>query len=201
MLTGLYRYPAHPHRHRHWPIGYPTRELYRPWLRDEYDFRCVYCLQRETWLPGGEDAIRKGYLPVLIDPAEGLRYDNLVYACTSCAFAKGNLVMPDPLVVLTEDAVTCDSDGTLQCGTIAAAHLVELLDLNSPAHREFRRTVLFAERLAVRFDPDIARRLREWPDDLPDLAAAYPPLQNARPAGVASSYFARRNNGALPETI
>jgi hypothetical protein len=32
--------------------GSPTDyESYRPWLRDEFAFRCVYCLTRETWGP------------------------------------------------------------------------------------------------------------------------------------------------------
>ncbi|TVS12285.1 MAG: hypothetical protein EA424_22775 [Planctomycetaceae bacterium] len=42
-------YPAESHARRHGPQGYADYESYRPWLRDEFTFRCVYCLQRERW--------------------------------------------------------------------------------------------------------------------------------------------------------
>ena len=44
-----FRYPAVPHARRHGPRGYADAESYRPWLRDEFTFRCVYCLFREQW--------------------------------------------------------------------------------------------------------------------------------------------------------
>ena len=34
------------------PRGYSEHENYRPWLRDEFAFRCVYCLARERWHKG-----------------------------------------------------------------------------------------------------------------------------------------------------
>ena len=51
---GPFEYPTEPHRRRHGPRGYAAAESFRPWLRDEFSFRCVYCLRRETW------TIRKG---------------------------------------------------------------------------------------------------------------------------------------------
>jgi hypothetical protein len=42
-------YPPGPHVRRHGPRGYADLESFRPWLRDEFDFRCVYCLLREQW--------------------------------------------------------------------------------------------------------------------------------------------------------
>ena len=42
-------YPAEPHQRRHGPQGYGSRESYRPWLRDEFAFRCVYRLNWELW--------------------------------------------------------------------------------------------------------------------------------------------------------
>ena len=43
-------YPAQPHRRRHGPRGYAGYESYRDWLRDEFSFRCVYCLNHEQWV-------------------------------------------------------------------------------------------------------------------------------------------------------
>ncbi len=47
-MTTPFRYPDGPHQRRHGPRGYASYESYRPWLRDEFAFRCVYCLTREA---------------------------------------------------------------------------------------------------------------------------------------------------------
>ena len=44
-----FAYPSEPHTRKHAPAGYKNYPEYRPWLRDEFAFRCVYCLQREMW--------------------------------------------------------------------------------------------------------------------------------------------------------
>jgi hypothetical protein len=46
---GAFTYPAQPHIRRHGTRGYAALESYSPWLRDEFAFRCVYCLLREQW--------------------------------------------------------------------------------------------------------------------------------------------------------
>jgi hypothetical protein len=51
--TTVFDYPSLPHARRHGPQGYADYKHYKPWLRDEFSFRCVYCLCRETWLPDG----------------------------------------------------------------------------------------------------------------------------------------------------
>lgn len=40
-------YAAFPNLRRRGPRGYRRHESYRDWLRDEFSFRCVYCLNRE----------------------------------------------------------------------------------------------------------------------------------------------------------
>lgn len=44
-----FEYPGAAHQRRHGPQGYRLPDSYRPWLRDEFAFRCVYCLIREQW--------------------------------------------------------------------------------------------------------------------------------------------------------
>ena len=44
-----FTYPSEPDVRRHGPQGYADAASYRPWLRDEFAFRCVYCLFREQW--------------------------------------------------------------------------------------------------------------------------------------------------------
>jgi hypothetical protein len=44
----IFDYPEPKADRRHGPAKYTSYEYYRPWLRDEFAFRCVYCLKRET---------------------------------------------------------------------------------------------------------------------------------------------------------
>lgn len=46
-------YPATSRARRHGPSGYLLYASYRDWLRDEFEFRCVYCLLREKWVSCG----------------------------------------------------------------------------------------------------------------------------------------------------
>ena len=48
-MTVPFVYPSTPHQRRHGPRGYADYGTYRPWLRDEFCFRCVFCLLREQW--------------------------------------------------------------------------------------------------------------------------------------------------------
>lgn len=39
-----FTYPRRPHVRRHGPRGYRAYQSYKPWLRDAFEFRWVYCL-------------------------------------------------------------------------------------------------------------------------------------------------------------
>ncbi len=43
-MTDPFSYPAGAHVRRHGPQGYAEYANYRPWLRDEFTFRCAYWL-------------------------------------------------------------------------------------------------------------------------------------------------------------
>src|SRR5689334_17125465 len=100
-MTTPFLYPARPHTRRHGPIGYTDLASFRPWLRDEFSFRCVYCLLREQW--GRVRGIYEidHFLPVVHQAQLTLDYANLLYACATCNAAKGGRDVPDPLIVLT----------------------------------------------------------------------------------------------------
>lgn len=83
-MTFPFSYPDKPHARRHGPSGYLRYESYRPWLRDEFCFRCVYCLARETWWRMGRTFDIDHFLPVEHLPNSGQDYDNLLYACAGC---------------------------------------------------------------------------------------------------------------------
>ncbi len=193
-----FAYPASPHVRRHGPRGYTDYASHRPWLRDEFAFRCLYCLLREQWgRVRGIYAIDH-FIAVAHRPDRITDYDNLLYACATCNAAKGDREVPDPLRVLTSAAVRVVEDGTIHAADPEAARLVELLGLDSPQSTEFRMLWIGSVALAARHDSDLYRRLMGYPEDLPDLRRLQPPAGNARPQGVEDSALVQRERGTLP---
>ena len=74
-----FTYPSAPIVRRHDPIGYLDYDSFRPWLRDEFRFRCVYCLRRERWEPdlGVFEIDRKGSGVKLIELAAGVTLEEI----------------------------------------------------------------------------------------------------------------------------
>src|SRR5208283_3405294 len=171
-----------------------------PWLRDEFAFRCVYCLIRETWGPFHGVYALDHFLPVAVRPDLALEYDNLLYGCVSCNLSKGSLETPNPLSTLLNPAVQVSEDGGIQANTLQARRLIELLGLNRPRLREFRELWIRIVRLAGFHDPALGQRLLGYPAELPDLCTLRPPEGNARSDGIARSHQARRQRGELPDT-
>jgi hypothetical protein len=193
-------YPVSPHVRRHGPRGYKRPESFRPWLRDEFGFRCVYCLDRETWhVSTGHWAVEH-FLPVVQYPQHELSYDNLQYVCISCNLTKGKRLVPDPLVALLRDTVVCDDTGQIAGRTPAAVKLIEMMQLDSEECRSFRRRWFRVLRLLPKRDLDLYQELLGWPANLPDLSLLRPPQGNTR-EGVHLSYYARRERGELSATM
>lgn len=195
-----FEYPASPHQRRHGPRGYLDYASYRPWLRDEFIFRCVYCLQRERWVPPAAALEIDHFLPVAVNPERTIDYDNLLYSCSTCNAAKRARLLPDPTAVLLRDAIRVDPDGTLHALTLDAERLVILLALDSPTYTEFRLLWIGIVAMAERHAPDLYQRLMGFPADLPDLGSLRPPAGNSRPDGVGTSYQQLRERGQLPAT-
>jgi 5-methylcytosine-specific restriction endonuclease McrA len=75
------------HSRRHVPAGYQNYESFKDWLRDEFQFRCVYCLFRERWYPNGSMSFSVDHvIPRSADRGGTSErdYGNLVYACNRC---------------------------------------------------------------------------------------------------------------------
>jgi hypothetical protein len=199
-MTEPFRYPAARHVRRHGPRGYRNYESFRPWLRDEFVFRCVYCLQREQW--GRVKAVfdLDHFRAVATHPSEVGTYDNLIFACTTCNSAKQGLLIPDPTIAFIQEAIRVQQDGRIETSTAEAERLVDLLGLNHESVVTYRRWWIEVIELARKHKLELYRRLMGFPDDLPDLSNLRPPEGNLRPEGVHESYFARRARGELPET-
>ena len=192
-----YQYPDSPHVRLHGPAGYTAYESYREWLRDEFHFRCVYCLHREKW------GRRRGawhvdhWLSQKEYPDQGVEYDNLVYACAGCNLAKGKRGVPNPCSCLLHGAVEVFEDGRIKARTPEAQRTVRLLGLDSPEDTEFRSQWIGIYRLKE-YDYEEFLTWMGYPTDLPDLANKRCP-ENARPEGIEESCFALRARNELPD--
>jgi hypothetical protein len=194
-----FTYPTHPHVRRHGPQGYASIGSFRPWLRDEFSFRCVYCLLREQWvlLPGMFNIDH--FQPSAIRADLALDYDNLLYCCASCNAAKWARQLPNPEQVLLTSDVKVEEDGRIEGKTRAARQLIRVLGLDDPTYKEFRLQWRRMIGLAKERDPELYRQLMGYPADLPDLTRLRPPNGNTRPDGVATSYYALRGRAQLPD--
>lgn len=195
-----YDYPTRPHRRKHGPRGYRAAAEFREFLRDEFLFRCVYCLEREQWGNHLGHFHIEHFVPVARRPDALLEYDNLLYSCQACNLLKSDRDVPDPLRVFTRRTVTVARTGVMRGKTSDARRLIELLQLNSASYRQRRRLMLAILKAIRKADSALHDELMGFPDDLPDLSALRPPGGNARPDGVRKSCFALRRAEKLPKT-
>lgn len=196
-----FTYPPTAHVRRHGPQGYADPDSFRPWLRDDFSFRCVFCLLREQWGQVRACYAIDHFLAAVHHPDRALDYENLLYTCAGCNAVKGARAVPDPLTVLIHPGVRVTENGRMHADTSEAARLIELLGLDSEKLTEFRMLWMGIVALAREHDPALYRKLMGYPADLPDLAALRPPGGNTRPEGIEQSCYARRQSGTLPETI
>jgi hypothetical protein len=199
VKCAAFEYPAAPHVRRHGPRGYASYKSYRQWLRDEFSFRCVFCLAREQWGRESREFDLDHFVPQATDPDLAANYDNLLYACARCNARKGRRKVPDPTLAFIRDAMRVLPDGTLEAGSSDAARLIWILDLNSPQAVRWRQLWIRNVELAFEHDGEQYLRLMQFPDDLPDLSRLKPPAGNTRPDGVQRASHALRRRGELPE--
>ncbi|MGL4550371.1 MAG: HNH endonuclease [Gemmataceae bacterium] len=204
-LPDPFAYPATPHARRHGPLGYENYGSFKPFLRDEFTFRCVYCLERERWYPNrGASFSADHFTPKAIDPARETDYDNLVYACTRCNSYKQAKIIPlDPTRVPFAAHFAVQADGAINGLTADARKLIDLLDLNHPETVDVRRYALTVLRLkrSQPMNADIDHLFRShfgYPAELPDLTRLKPPGGNTRPRGLSESHHAKKSRGELP---
>ena len=147
-----FRHPESPRERLHGPAGYADYASYRPWLRDEFSYRCVYCLIREQWGRVTGEFDLDHFLPQATDPALAQDYDNLVYSCHRCNLRKADDTIPDPLAALTSQTVRIHFDGTLGGMTPEANGIIRKLFLNSPEMIRWRKMWIRICELAAEYD-------------------------------------------------
>lgn len=196
----IFDYPEHRNARRHGPSGYRRYESYRPWLRDEFCFRCVYCLKREQWGVVTGDFDLDHFLPQSVSPDQKLDYANLVYSCHRCNLVKSGHVTSNPFEYLSVRTVISKLDGSIESSDSETWRLILRLDLDSPKLRRWRHQWIRIVQLANEHDAELAEQLTGFPDDLPNLRRQRPPA-NDSPHGIEASWHAVRERGELSKVI
>ena len=193
-----FAYPTTPHVRKHGPHGYMNYGSYRDWLRDEFSFRCVFCLRREQWGVVRSMWDIDHFVPQHSNPQCKLDYENLLYTCHTCNSAKSGHIVPDPCKVAFGKCIEVHGDGTVSALSDNGERLIDRLRLDNEDHTKFRYLMIAALRSLARHDRQNYILWMRYPDSLPDLSRLKPP-GNTRPKGVNDSCYARRIRGVLPE--
>jgi hypothetical protein len=203
----VFVYSNRAHVRKHGPAGYTDFTTYKPWLRDDFHFRCVYCLERERWYPSGHAAFSVEHVLPKGAPdnlALICAYENLVYACNRCNSVKQDHLLLDPCATPLAEHLRVSDDGSISGLTAQGQRLVRLLGLNKIGPRTIRQRCL---RVLLLYqnnpdNPDIQALYLDYfgyPDDLPNLDELRP-ASNSRPEGAADCYWRQRAENRLPET-
>lgn len=200
-------YDSEPHQRKHGPHGLERYQSYKDWLRDDFTFKCVYCLERERWYPSGSDAFGADHIKPKSDPQfEHLEcdYANLVYCCNRCNSAKGTAILVDPCEValahhISVDLVTGEIVGNTEEGKL----LIDVLGLDLEDAMECRREKILVLNLfqGSPSNPEVLELYRltfGFPNDLPDLSK-HTRTMNSKQAGIGQSYFQLKQKGELRE--
>jgi hypothetical protein len=194
-----FEYPAGPHIRRHGPDGYDYYNSYREWLRDEFTFRCVYCLHREQWYGRGATFHIEHSIPVNENPDAECDYTNLLYACATCNEAKKAILgVPDPCQVSFAECLRILPDGRIEALNDSGSKLVRALRLANESNVRYRALWIETLQALSIANPAIYRKHMSFPENLPDLRKKRAP-NNTKPDGVKNCYFALRERGELPD--
>jgi hypothetical protein len=193
-----FSYPETVSGRLHGPQGYFQYEAYREWIRDEFSYRCAYCLMRESWLRGDRGFQIDHCIPAARDPSRLLDYDNLVYTCPWCNQAKAGLLVPNPTDVAYGRALRVNDEGVIEARNDLGVILIQGLKLDHPDITYQRSMIIRVVRLAEeKNNVSVILRLLGCPDDLPNLRQKRPPGGNKRPAGVRECWYEKRRRGEL----
>jgi hypothetical protein len=174
-----FEYPAVPLVRKHAPSYDNHWEPYRDWLRDDFDFRCVYCLNRERW------GKRRAEFDIdhIVPRADGgapFDYGNLAYACANCNAKKSDSSVPHPEQHAYGKCVKVDDEGRIHPKNSDGVMLIRALCLDDDENTEFRRDWIRTLKTLEKCDAEHFGRMMSFPDELPDLESRRP-SENAKP--------------------
>ena len=143
MTPSIFTHPPQLHRRRHGPRGYNPYNGFKDWLRDEFQFRCVYCLEREMWYPDRAASFSVDHVvPQSEDRTLICEYGNLVYACTRCNSGKQEIRLLDPTAAAFGKHIRLGKEGLFVGLTAEVQDIIDLLSLNENPALKVRRWFL-----------------------------------------------------------
>lgn len=200
VIPEPYSYPTTPHVRRHGPRGWNTYRKYLDWLRDEFTFRCVYCLEREAWRDMRQGMHIDHFEPQAIRSDLKCEYTNLLYLCPACNSRKSDSTLPDPSVVAMGDCLRVYKDGSIEALNAQGELLVDVLAMDQPVAKRRRRSVIGTILSLAENDWQMFVEWMRYPEDLPNLDdKRNRPPHNDKPEGVAQSFFEKKRRGELAE--
>jgi len=203
MSVSPFKYPSAKHVLRHGPTGYSAYRHYRPWLRDEFCFRCVYCLRREVWCFQDSDFELDHVVAQSLTPDLCRDYTNLVYGCHNCNQRKGKKLLPSPMKVAfgasMEVIMSGDQYGSIRPLNNDGLRLIDELSLDGVKITRARQRYIDIIRSFEKHDRPLLLMWMGFPEDLPDLSSVSPQPSSMIPGGILQSWFKRRELHELPE--
>jgi len=200
LVERVFTYPAEPHCRKHGPCGYNDYESYRDWLRDEFSYRCVFSLMRETWPQVRfhiDHLISQKERPDLV-----CDYDNLILLEGRLNLVKGKRRVPDPCRITLGKCLFVHMHGE-QIGQIEGRdegkigdQIIQVLRLDSEDATQVRRQLIGILRSLAQTDEQLFREFIGYPKNLPDLRKTNVP-KNIRKEGLDQSGYHLRSIGKL----
>jgi hypothetical protein len=171
------------------PWGYTRYASYKDWLREEFSFRCVYCLTREKWCPSGHrDFAVEHIVPKVSNKRLQTVYENLAYSCHLCNSRKGTQLTLNPRTNPFGTHLFVMPDGTITGLTPDGSKMILQMGLDEDELNETRKH--YIEIYDAFQDPanrghEFVESQYEWafsyPNSVPDLKAKNPPgIKNNR---------------------
>jgi hypothetical protein len=201
LVERVFLYPAEPHRRKHGPVGYTNYESYRDWLRDEFSYRCVFSLLRESW---PQTRLHIDHLvPQKDRPDLVCDYDNLILVEGRLNLVKGKRCVPNPCKIALGECLLVHTIGErMGCiearnGSNLGEQIIQVLRLDSEDATQIRRDWIGILRSLAQTDEELFRKLIGYPKDLPDLSKANAPSNPLNTGIEQSAKFS--DAGRLPE--
>jgi hypothetical protein len=202
LIPQPYTYLDSPITRRHGPSGWNDYQRYRPWLRDEFTFRCVYCLEREVWRDMREKMHIDHFQPRSIYPELGCEYTNLIYLCPACNSLKHAQILPDPCRIALASCLQIHKDGRIEAidDNAQGKLIIDKLALDDPCATKRRRSIIGIVLSLAETNWPMFVEWMGYPDDLPDLTdQTNTPPSNTKPDGILNSYAKRKERSELAE--
>lgn len=143
-------YPKSKHYRTQTPKNYKDYHKYKPFLKIEFENKCIYCRKPSTISKDDSDFGVEHYFPKSSHPHLECNYENLFYCCNGCnnrkrawipLNKKGELFIPNPCDYVMFDHLKF-VDEVINAKSDSGKFTIDYLDLNDNEFLEFRKSIL-----------------------------------------------------------